>query len=181
MGNESKSNAGSMTALELIDHGRQLVDILIDYEGAPPEEFVAVFEEHFAASTDKLGSYRYAVKRIESEEAYLKDQAAQLMKRARHLRANAARLKDRALDLLMDHEEIHGESKVSGPGYTVYLTNRETLRTPESIEDWPESWKRTKLEKDKTKAREVCEADRKAGVVLQSGFEFENVTGIAFR
>ena len=164
------------TALELIDLARCLINALEDAEGVVDDELEALIEQHYDSATDKLGGYHYAIKGIKGKVAALKAEAKQITKRANSLQNQIPRLLDRALDLLTAHESLHGESKIKGKTYTAWMAKTVKMQAPDSVDDWPMHFCRTKLEPDKVKAKEALQA----GESLE-GFSLVDSYGIRFR
>ena len=164
------------TALELIDLASLLISALEDAEGVVDEDLEALIDHHYESATDKLGGYHYAIKGIKGKVAALQAEAKQITERAKSLQHQIPRLTDRALELLTAHESLHGESKIKGKTYTAWLAKTVKMEAPDSVDDCPMQFTRTKLEPDRAKAKEALQD----GESLE-GFSLFDSYGIRFR
>lgn len=136
-----------MTGPELIRAARDIAAVL---EDAGPDEVAEYVAKWANAAESKAEAYVAVARRLDDEAAIAKADEADA--KARRVRAEASR--DRVLDLLralVESAEALGESV---PGVRLQRT-APRVEAPESIEAWPEAWRRVRVEPDRAAAREA--------------------------
>jgi hypothetical protein len=89
----------------------------------------------------------------------------------------AEHVKALATGLLLAREAMGEESKVKGPTYSAWLAETVSIVGPDEVSEWPEHWRRVKVEPDRAAALRAA----KGGAALPEGFELKATRGVRWR
>jgi hypothetical protein len=82
-----------------------------------------------------------------------------------------------ATGLLIEREAMGEEPKVKTSHYTAWLAETQSITGPDEITEWPQQWRRVKVEADKAAALR----EAKNGAKLPTGFALVSKRSIRFR
>lgn len=165
------------STFDLINKARYLLTIIEADEGVLTETTEAELINWLAISEDKLHACLAARKRIDSEAELLREEEKRIAAKRKALEAASERVMDLATALLVERETMGEEPKVKAPGYTAWLAETQSIAGPDDITEWPEQWRRVKVEADK--AAVLREA--KSGATLPAGFSLVTKRNARFR
>lgn len=117
----------SKSAFELVAETDALIHELMTTEGEVNDVILERMLQHDDDVKDLCRRYRYVAKGMEAKVKHLKDEAKRLTDAARTLDRGARMFKQRARDVLLAHEELTGEHKVSYDGGSAWLVRRDVI------------------------------------------------------
>lgn len=162
---------------DLINQARYLLTIIEADEGVLTEATEAELLNWLAVSEDKLHACLAARKRIDSEAEMLREEEKRIAARRKALEAASDRVLELATGLLLERETMGEEPKVKTSHYTAWLGETQSILGPEEVTEWPEAWRRVKVEADKTAALR----EAKNGAALPTGFRLVTKRSVRFR
>ena len=165
------------SAWELVEQARRLMAVIADDGGVLTDDTEEALAAWVNASEDKVGACIHAARRLEQEQAILKDEEDRLASRRRALAAAEERVRGYATSMLLEMETMGMEPKLRAPSYSVWLGESESLHVPEDPKLWPEEFVRVSKSVDK---RGLTEAVRQ-GAALPLGFELVKRRSVRFR
>jgi hypothetical protein len=160
----------------LVDSSRILGSIEAEQGVLTPEAEEALLA-WLESSTDKLHSCMALAQRFDAEATLLKHEEARLRGRRQAMESAEERVKQLATALLVAREELGEEPKVKTAAYSAWLAETHSVSGPEDVSEWPETWRRVKVEPDRAAALKAA----KAGAELPSGFRLESKRGVRWR
>lgn len=162
---------------DLINQARYLLTIIEADEGVLTEATEAELLNWLSISEDKLHSCLAARKRIDSEAEMLREEEKRIAARRKALEAASDRILELATGLLLERETMGEEPKVKTSHYTAWLGETQSILGPDEVSEWPEAWRRVKVEADKSAALR----EAKNGAQLPTGFHLVTKRSVRFR
>jgi hypothetical protein len=162
---------------DLINQARYLLTIIEADEGVLTETTEAELLNWLAQSEDKLHACLAARKRIDSEAELLREEEKRIAAKRKSLESASDRILELATGLLLERETMGEEPKVKTSHYTAWLGETQSIVGPDDVTDWPEAWRRTKVEADKSAALR----EAKNGAKLPTGFSLVTKRSVRFR
>lgn len=162
---------------DLINQARYLLTIIEADEGVLTEATEAELLNWLSISEDKLHACLAARKRIDSEAELLREEEKRIAARRKALETASDRILELATGLLLERETMGEEPKVKTSHYTAWLAETQSILGPDEVSEWPEAWRRVKVEADKSAALR----EAKNGAQLPSGFRLVTKRGVRFR
>lgn len=145
--------------------------------GLLSEETAAFLTTWIEQSEDKILACMHLVRRMEAEAELLEAEEKRLRQKRKTCENVAEHVKGLATGLLVAREALGEEPKVKGLGYSAWLAETQSIAGPEDVSQWPETWRRTKVEPDRAAALKAA----KAGEALPEGFTLETRRGVRWR
>lgn len=165
------------STFDLINQARYLLTIIEADEGVLTETTEAELLNWLAQSEDKLHACLAARKRIDSEAELLRDEEKRIAAKRKALENASDRIMELATGLLVERETMGEEPKVKTSHYSCWLAETQSLVGPDEVTEWPEQWRRVKVEADKATALR----EAKAGAKLPAGFGLVTKRSARFR
>lgn len=162
---------------DLINQARYLLTIIEADEGVLTETTEAELLNWLAVSEDKLHACLAARKRIDSEAELLREEEKRIAARRKALETASERILELATGLLLERETMGEEPKVKTSHYTAWLGETQSILGPDEVSEWPEQWRRIKVEADKSAALR----EAKNGAQLPTGFHLVTKRSVRFR
>lgn len=162
---------------DLINQARYLLTIIEADEGVLTEATEAELLNWLSISEDKLHSCLAARKRIDSEAELLREEEKRIAARRKALETASDRILELATGLLLERETMGEEPKVKTSHYTAWLGETQSILGPDEVSEWPEAWRRVKVESDKSAALR----EAKNGAQLPNGFHLVTKRSVRFR
>lgn len=162
---------------DLINQARYLLTIIEADEGVLTETTEAELLNWLAVSEDKLHACLAARKRIDSEAELLREEEKRIAARRKALETASDHILELATGLLLERETMGEEPKVKTSHYTAWLGETQSILGPDEVSEWPEAWRRVKVEADKSAALR----EAKNGATLPTGFHLVTKRSVRFR
>jgi len=162
---------------DLINQARYLLTIIEADEGVLTEATEAELLNWLSISEDKLHACLAARKRIDSEAELLREEEKRIAARRKALETASDRILELATGLLLERETMGEEPKVKTSHYTAWLGETQSILGPDEVSEWPEAWRRVKVEADKSAAMR----EAKNGAQLPNGFHLVTKRSVRFR
>lgn len=162
---------------DLLNQARYLLTIIEADEGVLTDTTEAELLNWLAQSEDKLHACLAARKRIDAEAELLREEEKRIAAKRKALERASDRVMELATGLLVERETMGEEPKVKTGYYSCYLAETQSLVGPEEITEWPEAWRRVKVEADKATALR----EAKNGAKLPHGFGLVTKRSARFR
>jgi len=162
---------------DLINQARYLLTIIEADEGVLTEATEEELLNWLSISEDKLHSCLAARKRIDSEAELLREEEKRMAARRKALETASDRILELATGLLLERETMGEEPKVKTSHYTAWLGETQSIIGPDEVSEWPEAWRRVKVEADKSAALR----EAKNGAQLPTGFHLVTKRSVRFR
>lgn len=167
----------SASTFDLINQARHLLTIIEADEGVLTEATEAELLNWLSASEDKLHACLAARKRLDSEAELLREEEKRIAARRKALETASDRVMEFATALLLERETMGEEPKVKTPNYTAWIADTQSILGPDEVSQWPEQWRRVKVEADKAAALR----EAKNGAQLPTGFHLVTKRSVRFR
>ena len=159
-----------MTTTYDLMRGAARVQMEIDENsGLISEDTAAFLSGWIEESEDKVLACMHLARRVEVE--------AELRQKRKTCENGAEHVKALATGLLLARETMGEEPKVKGPTYSAWLAETVSIAGPEDVSEWPEAWRRVKVEPDRAAALRAA----KGGAELPYGFEVQATRGVRWR
>lgn len=162
---------------DLINQARYLLNIIEADEGVLTETTESELLNWLALSEDKLHACLAARKRIDSEAELLREEEKRIAAKRKALEAASDRILELATGLLFEREAMGEEPKVKTSHYSCWLAETQSILGPDEVSEWPEAWRRVKVEADKSAALR----EAKNGAQLPNGFHLVTKRSVRFR
>lgn len=146
-------------------------------DGLISDETVAFLTTWIEQSEDKVLACMHLVRRMEAEAELLEREEKALRAKRKTCENVADHVKALATGLLIAREAMGEEPKVKGPTYSAWLAETQSIVGPDDVSQWPETWRRTKVEPDRAAALKAA----KSGAKLPEGFALESKRGVRWR
>jgi len=167
-----------MTTTYDLMRGAARVQMEIDENsGLISEDTAAFLAGWIEESEDKVLACMHLVRRMEVEAELLEAEEKRLRQKRRTCENVADHVKALATGLLLARESMGEEAKVKGPTYSAWLAETVSIAGPEDVSEWPEVWRRVKVEPDRAAALRAA----KGGAELPYGFSLESKRGVRWR
>ena len=167
-----------MTTTYDLMRGAARVQMEIDENsGLISEDTAAFLAGWIEESEDKVLACMHLVRRMEVEAELLEAEEKRLRMKRRTCENVAEHVKALATGLLLARESMGEEAKVKGPTYSAWLAETVSIVGPEDVSEWPEVWRRVKVEPDRAAALRAA----KGGAELPYGFELKATRGVRWR
>lgn len=145
--------------------------------GLLSEETAAFLTTWIEQSEDKVLACMHLVRRMEAEGELLEREEKTLRQKRKTCENVGELVKSMATNLLIARESLGEEPKVKGPTYSAWLAETVSIAGPEDVSEWPEVWRRVKVEPDRAAALRAA----KGGAELPYGFELRATRGVRWR
>jgi len=145
--------------------------------GLLSEETAAFLTTWIEQSEDKVLACMHLVRRMEAEAELLEAEEKRLRQKRKTCENVADHVKALATGILLARETMGEEPKVKGLTYNAWLAETQSIVGPEDVSAWPESWRRVKVEADRSAALKAA----KSGAELPDGFRLETKRGVRWR
>lgn len=145
--------------------------------GLLSEDTAAFLTTWIEQSEDKVLACMHLVRRMEAEAELLEAEEKRLRAKRKTCESVGELVKAMATNLLLAREMMGEESKVKGPTYSAWLAETVSIAGPEDVSEWPEVWRRVKVEPDRAAALRAA----KGGAELPYGFELKATRGVRWR
>ena len=145
--------------------------------GLLSEETAAFLTTWIEQSEDKVLACMHLVRRMEAEADLLEREEKALRAKRKTCEHVADLVKALATNLLRARESMGEEAKVKGPTYSAWLAETVSIAGPEDVSEWPDVWRRVKVEPDRAAALRAA----KGGAELPYGFSLESKRGVRWR
>ena len=146
-------------------------------DGLLSEDTAAFLSGWIEESEDKVLACMHLVRRMDAEAELLEREEKALRAKRKTCENVSEHVKALATGLLLAREAMGEESKVKGPTYSAWLAETVSIAGPEDVSEWPEVWRRVKLEPDRAAALRAA----KSGAELPYGFELKATRGVRWR
>lgn len=165
------------TTIDLMRAASRILMDIEDNSGLMSDECVDLLNVWIEQSEDKVHACMHLVRRVEAEAELLELEEKRLRAKRRACENVAEHVKGLATGLLEAREALGEEPKVKGLGYSAWLAETQSVVGPDEVSEWPEVWRRTKVEPDRAAALKAA----KAGEELPHGFRLETKRGVRWR
>jgi 2-keto-4-pentenoate hydratase len=145
--------------------------------GLISEDTAAFLVGWIEESEDKVLACMHLVRRMEVEAELLEAEEKRLRFKRKTCENVTEHVKALATGLLLAREAMGEESKVKGPTYSAWLAETVSIVGPDEVSEWPEHWRRVKVEPDRAAALRAA----KGGAALPEGFELKATRGVRWR
>lgn len=162
---------------DLLVQSSDLLSFIEAEAGILTPEAETALQDWLAGSEDKLHACIAVARRLDAEGDLLKAEEARLKSRRQAMEAADDRVRQLAAALLEAREALGEEPKVKTSHYTAWLAETQSISGPEDVSAWPESWRRIKVEADRSAALKAA----KSGAELPDGFRLETKRGVRWR
>lgn len=167
-----------MTTTYDLMRGAARVQMEIDENsGLISEDTAAFLSGWIEESEDKVLACMHLVRRMEVEAELLEAEEKRLRHKRKTCENVSEHVKALATGLLLARESMGEEAKVKGPTYSAWLAETVSIVGPEDVSEWPEVWRRVKVEPDRAAALRAA----KGGAELPYGFELKATRGVRWR
>ena len=146
-------------------------------DGLLSEDTAAFLSGWIEESEDKVLACMHLVRRMDAEAELLEREEKALRAKRKTCENVSEHVKALATGLLLAREAMGEESKVKGPTYSAWLAETVSIAGPEDVSEWPEVWRRVKVEPDRAAALRAA----KGGAKLPYGFELKATRGVRWR
>ena len=146
-------------------------------DGLLSEDTAAFLSGWIEESEDKVLACMHLVRRMDAEAELLEREEKALRAKRKTCENVSEHVKALATGLLLAREAMGEESKVKGPTYSAWLAETVSIAGPEDVSEWPEVWRRVKVEPDRAAALRAA----KGGAELPKGFALESKRGVRWR
>lgn len=146
-------------------------------DGLLSEDTAAFLSGWIEESEDKVLACMHLVRRMDAEAELLEREEKALRAKRKTCENVSEHVKALATGLLLAREAMGEESKVKGPTYSAWLAETVSIAGPEDVSEWPEVWRRVKVEPDRAAALRAA----KGGAELPYGFELKATRGVRWR
>jgi len=145
--------------------------------GLLSEETAAFLTTWIEQSEDKVLACMHLVRRMEAEAELLEVEEKRRRQKRKTCENVGELVKSMATNLLIAREALGEEPKVKGPTYSAWLAETQSIVGPDDVSQWPETWRRVKVEPDRAAALKAA----KSGAELPEGFALESKRGVRWR
>ena len=112
----------------------ELIAQLIESGGELTPDIEKLFDDYEQNTEEVLRRYRYRMSVIDNRVKHLKAEAKRLTEAAGSMNRGQLKLKQRAMQLLLEHETLKGESKVTYEGGCAFLRRTKGLEVDDESE-----------------------------------------------